>query len=233
MRTAVLVGIASLVLLGGCVQTTKPTPGTSSARQKTIAVIPVAEAGYEHYSNKGGQAILGLLGALVEHAATTEQREQATNELRAALTQQNDPRVALAQSVGTQIKPCFRDIRIGNSIREGSLKFGDWKGRSNTVVNDLVALKGAVNQIVEIGVQNIAVSDGLFGKAMTGAAHVKVFDVESGSLIRSFNEWNGVRQQVTFEAQSPAQSPESYRLSAEKMIAYLSVNIAEKLCGTD
>jgi hypothetical protein len=220
------------VLTTGCLQTTntaKKTPKDPTSSR--IKVVPVGNQKFEYYSNKGGSAFFGLLGAAIEYAATKESRETGTAELEKVLVETGDPRQILASKLQDELKACFRESKRSDIVYAGDIPYGEWLAIQRSVVPNFEKLKTDTDYVLEVAIQNTAVADGVRGdKTMSGYAYAKLYKTSDASLIFTVREWNGIQQQVTFTANNPKDDPETYRKAFDVTYRYVSSNIAQKIC---
>lgn len=102
--------------------------GVSTATSRTIAVVPLGSLESYVDSNKGGAALFGIIGALVETAATADQ----TNSEQAIIDQyfsqpEKDIRLKFSALLAENLSVCFSETQAYSYVIQPQLLKSDWR----------------------------------------------------------------------------------------------------------
>lgn len=220
--------VAPVLLLTGCLETTKPLQLTGGQpKPLSVTVVPVAEKSFSYFSARGGQAFFGLIGAAIEYAATADERKAGIEQLREVLSTPVDARIVIANKVAEAIKPCFKEIKQEQAIRAEILTYSQWKDRNASVIPNLASLKGQTDFVIEVGTQDTGVAVAVENeKRMAGIIYIKVYRVANGELVASIRDFSGSQ----FKALEPRAEPKPYQEGFDKIYSQLSLNVRQKIC---
>lgn len=162
-----------------------PAPQSGSS----VLVVPVGSVEAENVSAKGGMAF-GLIGALVELAATANSSADRGKKANAAMVEAKIEEY-LAKQVATKLaESCGLKTDVYKEVLAKNDK--EWvKKRVPIDSGTLNNPKRKVAYVVEAGTTRLAIIDGLAVTKLciTGAA--KVFDAPAGNLLNKVTVSNG------------------------------------------
>lgn len=169
--------LAAVLMLSGCANTATMRVEVSTVSGSRITVVPTGAVKLEGVSSGIGSAF-GILGVLIEHAATESSRE--TSAQRA---EKNFPANAILGMAATEIasllraKEKFSSIEVASSTLN-TTEFTSWfNGDKRTDLLAEPSMHG--NLILDFGFQSLTVNGSYAG----GALGVRLIDSRSGNVI--------------------------------------------------
>jgi hypothetical protein len=193
-----------------------------------VAVYPVGSIQAQSSSQKGGAAF-GLIGALIESAATSDSSQNKGEQITATLIQEKMDEY-LAKQVLASINNC--NIK-GNVSSNPPIKVDkDWLQSTTSVVPDQKVLK--VNYVVEVGAPTFVIYDGLVSTKMCGAATAKVFRVSDGVLINKVRGSNQsgllCNQSLSHYSDADKEKFDELKKTTKDALGEIATKIGQQIC---
>lgn len=132
----------------GRVETLKFTGNASFGRTATI--VPTGDIEVDVQSNKGGAAAFGLIGALVEAAATSDASQSDETVIRQYVTgSDSDPRKRFAALLAEYLGSCFSETEAYTSVVQPLLGAKAWRLKDKRLDETRYEVLPSSNFIIE------------------------------------------------------------------------------------
>lgn len=163
-----------------------PAPQSGSS----VLVVPIGSVEAENVSAKGGMAF-GLIGALVELAATSSSSAERGKKANAAMVEAKIEEY-LAKQVATRLtESCGLKTDVYKEVLAKNDK--EWITKREPIDSSVLSNpKRQVAYVVEAGTTRLSIVDGLVVTKLCIAGSAKVFSAPAGSLVNKITVTNGM-----------------------------------------
>lgn len=236
MKKLTVIYMTIMVLVTGCGSIQRQQEANYFAQfsgpesGSTVDIVSVGAIQAQSSSQKGGAAF-GLIGALIEAAATSESSQNKGEAITSALVQEKIDDY-LAKQTLLKLNACNVTGSISPSIVNKTDK--EWSQSLNTVVTNPKSIKA--NYIVELGAPTFVIYDGLASTKICGAATAKVFRASDGMLVnkvRATNQ-NGLlcNHSLSHYSDSDKEKFEELKKVTKEALDEIAGKLSQQICRT-
>ena len=179
--------LCMLILTVGCANKGIPVDRVATAT-KAITIVPTGKIRYDVSSNRGG-AVFGLIGALIEQAATADGNKSSTTILEKEIPQNSIFNAAveefkknLAKSGQGQLVTVSEPVLADKPSQEW---FSDTKKEHITKNPNLKS-----DLALEISFPSVGISKEFGGYYAIGFISAKLVDIKTGAIVGSASAYN-------------------------------------------
>jgi len=166
-------------------ETLKFTGNVSFGRTATI--VPTGDIEVDVQSNKGGAAAFGLLGAIVEAAATSEASQSDETVIRQYVTgSESDPRKRFAALLAEYLGSCFSETEAYTSVVQPLLGAKAWRLKDKRLDETRYEVVPSTNFIIEAKLTYSIVKT-LIGTQLIVPIQISVFRQEDRKEAKRFS----------------------------------------------
>jgi len=166
-------------------ETLKFTGNVSFGRTATI--VPTGDIEVDVQSNKGGAAAFGLLGAIVEAAATSEASQSDETVIRQYVTgSESDPRKRFAALLAEYLGSCFAETEAYTSVVQPLLGAKAWRLKDKRLDETRYEVVPSTNFIIEAKLTYSIVKT-LIGTQLIVPIQISVFRQEDRKEAKRFS----------------------------------------------
>lgn len=239
--------ISTVALLVGCATNTanikqnestlssstnaKPSQAVGNATTGQVLIVPVGDMNANFTSNSGFGAAFGLIGALVEAAATAGNSNSQSSTAKEVLVEQR-LQDYLASEVAKSLQKCGYRPDISAEIYAKDTK--NWADTDAPLSGSLVNVKPNYQYLIEVGIQDLSVQKTLVQDRIHGSAVAKLYrsnNLEFVEKFRDFTAFSGKAVLQHYSSDDNNKKIEELKNGSKSVLNYLAGNIASDICS--
>ncbi len=185
-RPAVTTNVTQADAQGNHTAENKKFIGTGSV-SRSATIVPTGAIEVDVQSNKGGAAMFGVLGAIIENAATSGQSQSDESVIANYVTATDtDPRIRFASLLAEYLTSCFTETEAYNRVVQPLLGVKAWRLKEKRLDETRYEGIPTTNFIIETKLE-YSVNKTLLGTQLMIPINVSIFRAEDRKEVKRFS----------------------------------------------